>query len=221
MKTKSGFFGVYPMVYALFDKKGNLVRKSTRRQVAAMLKHKAHGVAVLGLATEVNKLSTSERRMLMEWVAEDLNGKAPLAVTVAENSVAGQIDFVRASAAAGAGWVILQPPQVEHLPESELIRFFGAVADASPIPHRDPECAGISRDRLVRRRHPHAASQSSELQDREAGGDRDHRRPPARGNPRRGRHLQRPRRDRDADSIAAALSAASRRRSLRRAGPGL
>src|ERR1041385_6655036 len=58
MKTRSGFFGVYPMVYALFDKRGNLARESTRRQVVAMLKHRVHGVAVLGLATEVNKLST-------------------------------------------------------------------------------------------------------------------------------------------------------------------
>ena len=31
MKTRSGFFGVYPMVYALFDDKGNLAREAMRR----------------------------------------------------------------------------------------------------------------------------------------------------------------------------------------------
>ena len=65
MKTKSGFFGVYPMVYALFDEKGNLARDPMRRQVQSMLKHKVHGIGVLGLASEVNKLSTAERRQLM------------------------------------------------------------------------------------------------------------------------------------------------------------
>ena len=161
MKTRSGFFGVYPMVYALFDKKGRLARESTRRQVAAMLKHRVHGVAVLGLATEVNKLSTAERRQLMEWVAEDLNGKAPLTVTVAETSVQGQIDFVKAAVAVGAGWAILQPPQVKHVPESELIKFFGAVADASPIPiaiQNAPDYLGIglsnSGVRTLHRNHP-------------------------------------------------------------------
>jgi len=146
MKTKSGFFGVYPMVYALFDEKGNLARDPMRRQVQSMLKHKVHGIGVLGLASEVNKLSTAERRQLMEWVAEDIDGKLPLAVTVAETCVGGQIEFVKAAAAVGAKWAILQPPLVKHVPESELVRFFGAVADASPIPiaiQNAPEYLGI------------------------------------------------------------------------------
>ncbi len=112
MKTKSGFFGVYPMVYALFDDKGNLAREPMRRQIQSMLKHKVHGIGVLGLASEVNKLSTAERRQLMEWVAEDIGGKVPLTVTVAETSVGGQIEFVKAAAAVGAKWAILQPPLV-------------------------------------------------------------------------------------------------------------
>jgi 4-hydroxy-tetrahydrodipicolinate synthase len=146
MKGKSGFQGVYPMVYALFDAKGELARAPMRRQVQSMLQHKVHGIAVLGMASEVNKLSLAERRQLMEWVAEDIDGKVPLAVTVAETSVGGQIDFVRAAAGLGAKWAILQPPPVKHVPESELVRFFGAVAEASPIPvgiQNAPEYLGI------------------------------------------------------------------------------
>jgi 2-keto-3-deoxy-L-arabinonate dehydratase len=161
MKTKSGFFGVYPMVYALFDDKGNLAREAVRRQVQSMLKHRVHGIGVLGLASEVNKLSTAERRQLMEWVAEDIGGKVPLTVTVAENSVGGQIDFVKAAAALGAKWAILQPPLVKHVPESELVSFFGAVADVSPIPiaiQNAPEYLGIGLShagiRALHRAHP-------------------------------------------------------------------
>jgi 2-keto-3-deoxy-L-arabinonate dehydratase len=161
MKTKSGFFGVYPMVYALFDERGELAREPMRRQVRSMLKHKVHGIGVLGLASEVNKLSTAERRRLMEWVAEDIDGKVPLTVTVAETSVGGQIEFVKAAAAVGAKWAILQPPLVKHVPESELIRFFGAVADASPIPiaiQNAPEYLGIGLSnagvRTLHRAHP-------------------------------------------------------------------
>jgi 4-hydroxy-tetrahydrodipicolinate synthase len=117
-----------------------------RRQVAAMLRHRVHGVAVLGLASEVNKLSTEERRQLTEWVAEDLDGRVPLAVTVAEPSIRGQTEFVKFAAALGAKWAILQPPPVKGIPESELIRFFGAVAETSPIPlaiQNAPEYLGI------------------------------------------------------------------------------
>jgi dihydrodipicolinate synthase/N-acetylneuraminate lyase len=146
MRTQSGFFGIYPMVYALFDNHGKLSREAMRKQVAAMLKHGVHGIAVLGLASEVNKLSTAERRTLMEWVAEDIDGTVPLAVTVAEVSAAGQIEFVQAATAVGAKWVILQPPPASGVPESELIRFFGAVADQSSLPvgiQNAPEYLGV------------------------------------------------------------------------------
>jgi 4-hydroxy-tetrahydrodipicolinate synthase len=146
MKSHSGFSGVYPVVFALFDDAGALSREATRRQVAAMLKAGVHGITVLGLASEVNKLTTVERRTLLDWVAEDLAGKVPLAVTIAEPSVGGQIEFVKAAAAAGASWAILQPPPVRDVPEAELIRFFGSVADKSPIPlaiQNAPQYLGI------------------------------------------------------------------------------
>jgi 4-hydroxy-tetrahydrodipicolinate synthase len=146
MNTKSGFCGIYPMVYALFDAEGNLSRRAMRKQIASMMRHGVHGIAVLGLASEVNKLSTLERRTLMEWVAEDVDGRVPLAVTVAELNVASQIDFVKGAAAVGAKWAILQPPVAKGVPESELVRFFGAVADKAPIPlgiQNAPEYLGI------------------------------------------------------------------------------
>src|SRR5262249_14327002 len=55
----------------------------------------------------------------------------------------------------------LQPPPVKHVPESELVRFFGAVADASPIPvaiQNAPEHLGIGLThagiRELHRAHP-------------------------------------------------------------------
>src|SRR3546814_11159040 len=67
--------------------------------------------------------------MAMEWAAEDVGGRVPLAVTVAEATVPGQIEMVGAAKALGAGWVILQPPPVSGLPEAEYVSFFGAVAE--------------------------------------------------------------------------------------------
>ena len=61
-----------------------------------------------------------------------IGGRVPYAVTVAEPSTEGQIAFSR-SAAAGADWVILQPPPVKGTGQADLIRFFGAVADAVDV----------------------------------------------------------------------------------------
>ena len=68
------FHGIYPMLYAYFDRAGALDRHCMRRQVDVAVAGGAHGVAVLGLATEVNKLSDAERRTLVDWVVEDLEG---------------------------------------------------------------------------------------------------------------------------------------------------
>ena len=126
--------GIWPILYAFFDSDGRLQREPIKRQVEACLRHGAHGIAVLGLATETYKLSTAERRQVLEWTAEAIGGRAKLAVTVAENSVAGQVEFVRAAKDSGASWCILQPPPVAGLPEAEYLRFFGAVAAKSELP---------------------------------------------------------------------------------------
>jgi 4-hydroxy-tetrahydrodipicolinate synthase len=55
-------------------------------------------------------------------------------VTVPEPSITGQIAFVKAAERAKASWVILQPPPVKGIPEPELVRFFGAVAEKASGP---------------------------------------------------------------------------------------
>lgn len=134
MSSNSGFHGIYPILYSFFDDNGMLDRQVMRLQVEACLAAGAHGIAVMGLATEVGKLDVNERRQVIEWVGEDIAGRVPYAVTVGEGSVPGQIEFVKAAKAAGADWVVLQPPAVSGVPEIEYIRFLGAVADRSELP---------------------------------------------------------------------------------------
>jgi 2-keto-3-deoxy-L-arabinonate dehydratase len=135
MAAEPGFRGVYPMLYAFFDSRGRLDREAMRAQVEFCVANGAHGIAALGLGTEVSKLEPDERRRVVEWVAEDLRGRLPLAITVFGATPAEQIPFVRAAAERGADWVILQPPQTgKPITEDQLVDFFGAVADASPVP---------------------------------------------------------------------------------------
>ena len=129
----SPFRGIYPMLYAFFGDKGGVDRAAMARQVEACVRGGAHGVAVLGLATEVGKLTPAERRQTVEWVAEALDGRLPLAVTVAETSLKAQVAAAKAAEACGAAWVILQPPG-RDISEVELLRFLGDVADRVDLP---------------------------------------------------------------------------------------
>jgi 4-hydroxy-tetrahydrodipicolinate synthase len=130
----AAFEGVYPILYAFFDRAGRLDRGAMRRQALACVAGGAHGIAALGLATEVGKLSAAERRQVMEWVVEDVAGRLPVAITVFGETPEIQAGFVRAAADLGAAWVILQPPPTRPITEAELVRFFGRVMDASPLP---------------------------------------------------------------------------------------
>jgi 2-keto-3-deoxy-L-arabinonate dehydratase len=138
--------GIYPMLYAFFAPDGKLDRDAARRQVQAFVRNGAHGMAVLGLGTEVNKLGDAERRQLVDWVAEDLDGRLPLVVTVNAPSVDAQVAFAGFAKSRGAAWVILQPPPERNVGDDFLVRFFGAVADRVELPvaiQNAPEYIGV------------------------------------------------------------------------------
>jgi 4-hydroxy-tetrahydrodipicolinate synthase len=150
------------MLYAFFDEAGGLDREAMRRQVDYSVEAGAHGIAILGLGTEVSKLTPDERLTLVRWATEDLRGRLPLVVTVAGASVDEQAGFIEAVTDRGADWVILQPPSHSAaLAEEDLISFFGEVADRAAIPvgiQNAPQylgsglsSAGIDR---LRRAHP-------------------------------------------------------------------
>ncbi len=138
--------GIWPILYAFFARDGALDRAAMRRQTHAVLAAGAPGMAVLGLATEVGKLSPAERRQVVEWAAEDLGGRIPLAVTIFGATPEEQSAAVAMAAANGAAWVVLQPPRIPGIAEPALVDFFARVIDRSPIPagiQNAPELIGI------------------------------------------------------------------------------
>ncbi len=130
----SDLHGIHAILYALFDEREQLDREAMRRQVETCLSVGVHGMAALGLATEVAKLTEAERRTVMDWIAEDTGGRVPLALTIFGASVAEQVAQVRHAESVGADWLVLQPPMVGQFGAAEYIRFFGRVAEATDLP---------------------------------------------------------------------------------------
>lgn len=130
----SDLHGIHAILYAFFDKEEKLDRAAMKRQVEICLSAGVHGVAALGLATEVAKLTEAERLAVMDWTAEDTAGRVPLAFTIFGSSVAEQVAQVRYAESVGADWVVLQPPPGGSYAAPEYIRFFGRVAEAASVP---------------------------------------------------------------------------------------
>ena len=125
--------GIYPVLYAFWGPDGALDEAAMRAQVEHCIVAGADGICVLGLVTEVHKMDVAERCALVAMVGDMIGGRVGYAVTVGEPSVPGQVAFAREAARAGADWVILQPPAIKGTSAGDLVRFFGAVADAVDV----------------------------------------------------------------------------------------
>lgn len=153
--------GIYPMLYTFYTAAGALDRGAHRAQTEACIAAGVHGLATGGLASDCRRLTVAEKRQTIAWLAEDCAGQVPFSVTLSEPTAAEQIAMAEIAAAHGAGWLVLQPPPLNHASDDELIAFFGAIADAVALPlgiQNAPEYIGIglSDDGLVdlHRRHP-------------------------------------------------------------------
>lgn len=145
-----GIAGIYPILYAFFDRDNRLDRDAMRRQMQTIVRAGAPGVAMLGLATEVNKLSRTEREQVIRWAIEDSGGGLPLAVTISGATIDAQRDFASFAVAQGATWLILQPPALAAgetpRPEAFYFDFFAAVMQGFDVPvgiQNAPEYLGV------------------------------------------------------------------------------
>lgn len=124
------FPGAHAVLHALFDGAGQLDRGAMAQQMAYVRGFGVSGITVLGLATEVGKLSLAERGDIIRWAADDC-GELPLSVTIAGDGVADQVALIRVAQAAGASWLILQPPPASV---ADPIEFFAQVAAHTALP---------------------------------------------------------------------------------------
>ncbi|ODT81528.1 MAG: hypothetical protein ABS76_11870 [Pelagibacterium sp. SCN 64-44] len=125
--------GIHAVLYALFDQDGAVDREAMRRQVDHCIGAGVDGIVVLGLATEVAKLTEAERLALIADTAADICGRVAFGVTIYGNSLPEQATMLKAAEVASADWVILQPP-VGAYGAQAMIDFFAAAAGMTTLP---------------------------------------------------------------------------------------
>ena len=124
--------GVHCVLFAFFGADGALDEDAMRRQIAHVRAEGADGITVLGLATEVGKLTGDEQRRLVTLAAQEA-GDLPLWVTVTGEDAAAQRAMLAHAADHGAALAILQPPSGEG-DAGALMDFFAEVGAGAPLP---------------------------------------------------------------------------------------
>ena len=160
--------GNYPMLYSFFDESGQLRLDPFRLQVDAAIANRATGIAILGLGTEVSKLTVDERISVLEVVSGRINGKKPLLVTVYGDTPTHQIAFARQAIDKGATALILQPPLIA-IEDAQLSEFFAHVISSVDCPvgiQNAPEFIGygLSHHSLIKLAKEHSNFRIAKLE---------------------------------------------------------
>ena len=153
--------GIYPMQYAFFDEAGRLDRDAFKMQIETCLDAGAHGIALLGLITEVKTLTPLERETLVGWAVDDIAGRVPLMATIAGANLEEVAALAAAAESAGADYLILQPPLGQRPASGELLEYYSSAMKgirAEVGIQNAPEYLGVglSPDEVMALRQRHA-----------------------------------------------------------------
>lgn len=130
----TAFSGIYPILYAFFGKNGAIDRGAMRAEIEACLGQRPSGLALLGLATEVEKLSFAEKQAIIELTAKTTNGRLPMAVTIGAAAQDERLRLIDLARDHGASWLILQPPPELGTDEPALCTALAAMMTQARLP---------------------------------------------------------------------------------------
>jgi dihydrodipicolinate synthase/N-acetylneuraminate lyase len=140
------FPGIIPAVTTPFDANGAVDAAGIAANVRFLLDAGCHGVVGTGTMGEAGSLDREERRLVLETVAEAVDGAVPLIAGVSAGTAAASVAYARDAVAAGAGAVMCLPPLGYRADLAELIAFYDAVAAGAGVPvmlYNNPEASGV------------------------------------------------------------------------------
>ena len=161
MPHASRYSGVYPILYCYFTALNRIDDGAMTAQIEACLALKPDGIAVLGLATEIMKLSEPEKLHLIDLTLKTVAGRVPVAVTIGGPEAAGRLRLIAHARASGASWLILQPAPDAVASEAALVASFSQMLAAADMPvaiQHAPQFLGAALSpagfNTLRARHP-------------------------------------------------------------------
>lgn len=119
--------GIIPMTYCFFNKNNSIDLKAMRDQILLIKKLGSNGIACLGLATEVNKLSFFEKKKIIELVAEVSTDSIPIVVTISGNNVNEYKKLIEVAQFYNARWIVFQPWLKKNTTDDDCFDFFNSI----------------------------------------------------------------------------------------------
>ncbi len=124
--------GMFPVLVTPFDEQDRVDEDSLRSVVEYNISAGVHGV-VIAFATEIMKLTDTERLCVTQVVIEQARGRVPVVVNTGAVSTYATVQYSQQTEDLGATAVMCTPPAAD-VPVDEKKAYFKAISDAVGIP---------------------------------------------------------------------------------------
>lgn len=125
--------GVLPVIQTPFRQDGSINREILHREIDWLFAEGVDGI-VIAMVSEVLRLTDLERDTLTRHCVEIVAGRGPVVASVGAESSAQAIRHAKAAADAGADALMAIPPSLTRCPVNELVYYYKAILDATPLP---------------------------------------------------------------------------------------
>jgi len=125
--------GVYPILSAPINSKGQLVIDDLENQVEWMIEKGVHGIGI-AVATEIYKFTEEERDVILSTVVRVTNGRVKVVMNTGGESTDVAVFLSKRAEELGADALMIRPTSFIPVPASENIEYFGQIAESVSLP---------------------------------------------------------------------------------------
>jgi len=125
--------GVYPILSAPINAKGQLVVEDLENQVEWIIGKGVHGVGI-AVATEIYKFTEEERDLILSTVVRVANGRVKVVMNTGGESTDVAVFLSKRAEELGADALMIRPTSFIPVPASENIEYFGTIAESTSLP---------------------------------------------------------------------------------------
>ena len=148
MNRTEKFRGVFPALYACYDKKGDIDTGAVKALTEYLIESGVNGVYVGGSSGECIYQSVPERKRVLEAVMEASKGRLIVIAHVACNSTRDSMELAAHAESVGADAIAAIPPIYFRLPERAIAKYWNDISSAAPntdfIIYNIPQLAGVA-----------------------------------------------------------------------------
>ena len=123
-----------PAITTQFDSGGALSLNAFKNNLAHQIKAGVHGIILGGTLGEASTLTSSEKESLLKTTLEQVEGKIPVIMNIAEQSTDQAVGSAKAAETNGASGLMLLPPMRYRATDIETVAYFSAVASSTSLP---------------------------------------------------------------------------------------